>query len=652
MAILAIHMSERNDSVCNDVAYHYKILSSQSEEMNSVRIFSDNYDPRAFPDIPVESASAFHELLKQDPYITVLFHYCDSRTPFDEFLRKKCRRVIVRWHNATPPWFTFGLQNQSAVHALLGYENIIDFINCGHVSFWPNSEFTYDQLIALGATPERCHTVYPASRYLNLPVPLQTTLASAKAESIDSNTIDLLFVSRVVAHKGHINAIAVADRVQELTDAQVRLHIVGKGLDDPNPFSLRLRKVIKDAKAEIIVHGLVSDDVLINLYQTSDVFICLSEHEGFGLPVFEAMRYRLPVVAWATTAFRELLVKHPFAFPNFDLDLFASAINALAMPGVKSRLLEIQYAILQTYSAEIIETQVRDALAAQDYIWPQLTPADLERPAIRYLPRVACAIDTARKSLYNRCPQGFDNSLVFDSHINITSLYDIKMFRNYLLQDKELVNALTMQVDKPSITFDPTEFSMRKGVYSASIAADIPSLPSCSIAATHLIFGPYVQMPVGYYRAIMHVRITNESVRNVRLEIDIISGNKQLTSRVFALSQGTHDINEPVTFELSGEAPMVEIRLGALEPFKGNIVFSGATLIQTNTKKRHLSVSEANAISHAFWRVGLFSKRFPKRLGKVVVRQLSAARKRSGLALQLQFIFRARKTKKLRFFSP
>lgn len=630
LAILAINMSERNDSVCNDVAYHYRTLSSRDPAIKAVRIFSNSYDPLAFPDVPVESADAFHEWLRQDPSISVLFHYCDGHSHFDEFLREECRNVIIRWHNATPPWFTFGFQNQNAAHALLGYENIIAFINCSHIRFWPNSEFTRDQLIALGAAPERCHTVYPASRYLDLPVPFSSSPAQGKMDDADDRTLDLLFVSRVVAHKGHINAIAVADRVQELTDARVRLNIVGKGFEDPNSFSIRLRKVIRNAKAEVIVHGLVSDETLISLYQTSDVFICLSEHEGFGLPVFEAMRYRLPVVVWATTAFRELLIKHPFAFPNFDLDLFASAVNALDAPGVKSRLLEIQYAVLQTYSAEIIQSQIRDAIAAQDSCnWPQPIPDDLMRPAIRYLPRIGCAIHTARTSLYNSCPQGFDEGLVFDSHINITSLYDIRMFKDYLHQEKELVNALTVPVDKPSITFEPSEFSMRKGVYSASFESDSISLPLVDIEATHLIFGPYVQMPAGRYCAIMHARIQNSTQQGVRFEMDVNVDGQQLASRIITISRGTHDINGKVAFELTGEAPMVEIRLGALAPFRGNVVFSGATLIQTDARKRSLPIRLVNKMVRPFgrlWLVGPAVKRFPKRLVKAISRKVSKAR--------------------------
>ncbi|WP_406239957.1 glycosyltransferase (plasmid) [Acetobacter orientalis] len=627
LAILSIGMSEKNDSVCNDVAFNYRILSSQHPTLGKVRVFSGNYDPSAFPDIPVESAAAFEEWLTHDPDVVVLFHYCDSRSPFDDFLRNHCRRVIVRWHNATPPWFTFGVQNQNANHALLGYENIIDFIDCGHVSFWTNSGFTRDQLVALGAAPERCHVVFPASRYLNLPAlsPLK-----APEEKKPKDAIDLLFVSRVVAHKGHLNAIAVADRTQEITGRRVRLNIVGKGLDEPSAFSMRLRQAIKLAKAEIVVHGLVSDDALVHLYQTSDVFICLSEHEGFGLPVFEAMRYRLPVVAWATTAFRELLVDHPFAFPNFDLDLFAASIGALDEEGVKDRLLEIQYAVLQTYSAPILHTQIFGALAAQESSWGQPIPDDLGRPAIRYLPHTASTIDRARNSLHKQGSRGFDDALIFDSHVNLTSLHDLRMFKDYLQQDKALIYALTAPVREPSVTFRPDEFSIRQGVSMGPLEFGASPPASVDVRADHLIFGPYVQMPAGQYRALLDITVQIESTASVPFEIDVNSGGKQLISSIVTLAPGSHSLDEPVIFDLVGEAPMVEIRLRAVDPFRGCVVFSGVTLVQTNAALPSAVVTlETRAVPHLLDRLlqlGPLARLSRERQAKAWFRKGNAAR--------------------------
>ena len=51
--------------------------------------------------------------------------------------------------------------------------------------------------------------------------------------------------------------------------------------------------------------GSVSDEALAAYYATSDVFVCASEHEGFCVPIVEAMGFGLPVVAFDAGAVPE-----------------------------------------------------------------------------------------------------------------------------------------------------------------------------------------------------------------------------------------------------------------------------------------------------------------------------------------------------------
>lgn len=574
IAILALGMSEKNDSVCNDVAYQYTALSRLDKNINEIRVFSGSYDPKAFPDIPVENSDAFYKWVLEDKNIVVIFHYCDSRTQYDEFLRSNCPNLIIRWHNATPPWFTLGLQNQNAAHALLGYENIVDFIDCGHAWFWTNSSFTSEQLVALGARPERCRVVYPASRYLSLPIQASAPTRDVAAKQDDG--IDLLFVSRVVAHKGHANAINLASRVQELSGQPVRLHIVGKGLSEPSAFANKLRVVVQNSTAKVVVHGPTPDDKLIELYQSVDAFICMSEHEGFGLPAFEAMRYHLPVIAWATTAFRELLADHPFAFDNFDINLFASAILSLGQRNVRDRLLEIQHGILDSYSSKVIENQIANAMSAFEAPWHQPVTDDLRRVAVELRPEVARALNKQRSNLLEIFPKGYDSALTFDSHANLVSLYDLRLFGSYITQKSELIRQLTSPVDAPSIFFQPDEFSMRAGVDTLEHDGQMPA--PVLVQADHLIFGPYAQMPHGQYRAIFDATVQIVSGNPVAFEIDVNSGGAQLASLDLTIATGIHRIDVPITFTLSGEAPLVELRLRATSQFTGGILFRGASL--------------------------------------------------------------------------
>ena len=620
IAILAVGMAEKNDSVTNDAAYQFKLLSNTISAVDKVRIFAGTYDAASFPEIPVEPVSAFYNWIENDSSVVVVFHYCDSRTPYDEFLRTRCRNLIIRWHNATPPWFTFGLQNQNASHALLGYENIIDFINCGNVWFWGNSNFTRDQLIALGAPAENCRVVYPASRYLDLPAP---PLPVFGAERAPKPTLDLLFVSRIVAHKGHANAILLADRVQELTGKPVRLNIVGKGFEDPNASSAGLLQSVQNAKAEIVIHGLVPDDRLVELYRGSDVFVCLSEHEGFGLPVFEAMRYRLPVVSWATTSFRELLARHPFAFPNFDLDLFACAIASLAQPGVKERLLEIQYAILLGYNADVLRQQISDALAAFQSLWGQPMTDDLARDAIRFNPHIASTLDLHRRDIQKLYTKSFDDGVIFDSHTNVMSLLDLRMFKSFVTQKTELIRALTAPALKPAVTFRAAEFSTRKGITLATAAGQQGSPTVTSLKSGHLIYGPYIQMPPGRYDASFDVTIHVAQRQEAEFEIDVNSGNVKLASFKFALAQGKHRLDKALSFALSGKAPLVELRLRSVKDFKGAIVFEGATLVKTDAVPRRMAQVPRPAARHdmmAFAR-SLFGKASQRTQAKMLFRR-------------------------------
>lgn len=58
---------------------------------------------------------------------------------------------------------------------------------------------------------------------------------------------------------------------------------------------------------ELILTGYVSDDTLIALYQAASLFVFPSLHEGFGLPVLEAMACGTPTIGSNTTSIPEVI---------------------------------------------------------------------------------------------------------------------------------------------------------------------------------------------------------------------------------------------------------------------------------------------------------------------------------------------------------
>src|SRR5207248_908186 len=76
---------------------------------------------------------------------------------------------------------------------------------------------------------------------------------------------------------------------------------------------------------------------LIAYYQTASVFVSLSEHEGFGVPLLEAMRFRLPVVAYDAAAVGETVGKAAVLLAERDL---AEAAESCALVTERTQLRE------------------------------------------------------------------------------------------------------------------------------------------------------------------------------------------------------------------------------------------------------------------------------------------------------------------------
>jgi glycosyltransferase involved in cell wall biosynthesis len=82
---------------------------------------------------------------------------------------------------------------------------------------------------------------------------------------------------------------------------RARLLVVGGG--NANPYARGVRSLALELKVPgVHFSGHVSDAELVAYYRSADVYLCLSEHEGFCVPLVEAMHFSLPIVARAAAA--------------------------------------------------------------------------------------------------------------------------------------------------------------------------------------------------------------------------------------------------------------------------------------------------------------------------------------------------------------
>ena len=120
----------------------------------------------------------------------------------------------------------------------------------------------------------------------------------------ESSPYTVLFVGRVVESKAQMDLVDAFDAFRRLYTRPCRLVLVGRFEGGGEAYAQDLFERIGEHGLRQMVEltGQVTDDALAGWYDRADLFVSLSQHEGFGVPLIEAMAHDLPVIAYAAGA--------------------------------------------------------------------------------------------------------------------------------------------------------------------------------------------------------------------------------------------------------------------------------------------------------------------------------------------------------------
>ncbi len=167
-------------------------------------------------------------------------------------------------------------------------------------------------------------------------------------ERFDDGHTNLLFVGRCVPNKRMEDLLRFFAYYRRFIDHRSRLIIVG----EYRSFVLYFDALQELAAAlrldEVHFTGHVSQAELNAYYRVADCFVCASEHEGFCVPIFEAMHCDLPVVAYSAAAIPYSTGGGVLLSNDKDPALFAEAVHqVLSDEGLRNRLLGRQRQALE-----------------------------------------------------------------------------------------------------------------------------------------------------------------------------------------------------------------------------------------------------------------------------------------------------------------
>ncbi|HJP94047.1 MAG TPA: glycosyltransferase [Pyrinomonadaceae bacterium] len=307
------------DALSNDALGMFDVLTRRGHE---VRLYSETH---SLPHARIYDLTKLESFLKT-PDDILLYHYARGWDRALELLQKlPCRRVI-KYHNVTPAKYFAGFNSTDQELCEGGRKQLVDVIAAQCDLYLSASAFSMRELLELGAPASRTFVVPPFHHIDRL---AQITADPHTLRKTSGARAHILWVGRVAPHKGLLQLIEAFAHYYHGCNIKSRLIIVGKGGEGFSPYSRLLHRAIDKLNLTdaVVFTGGVSDEILKAYYQLADAFVTTSEHEGFCVPLVEAMSMRLPIAAYAAAAIPETLGDAAIVWKERDPLLMAETIN-------------------------------------------------------------------------------------------------------------------------------------------------------------------------------------------------------------------------------------------------------------------------------------------------------------------------------------
>ena len=263
----------------------------------------------------------------------VLLYQSSTSSPMAGWLRARAEGgepLIGHYHNITPAQYFASWEPHIAAAMQEARQELA--MLAPHVGFsFADSGFNEAELVNCGYRQTLvCPLLVDLEEYHRPPD--RSTLDRLRKRR-DRSGAQWLFVGRVAPNKCQHDVVGAFAVYRRVFDPSARLTLVGGGTSVQ--YLRALERLVDDlelGESVEILNG-VRDVELLAYWAVADVFVCLSEHEGFCVPVLEAMELGVPVVAYAAAAVPETLGGTGVLVEDKDPLTVAMAVDEVCRPG-------------------------------------------------------------------------------------------------------------------------------------------------------------------------------------------------------------------------------------------------------------------------------------------------------------------------------
>ena len=341
------------DAVGNDILAIDSILKKEDIETT---IYALSIGAR-IPDglAKVYSFDELQGLLK--PEDILLYHGATGTQLHQDIPKFHCKKLL-RYHNVTPPQFFEGYSEsgvETCREGLKEFEEMKDVFD-GVVTV---SSFNVEDLQSMGyrCRMDVCPILIPFSDYDQCP-------NGDIMRTYQDGVTNILFVGRIAPNKKHEDIIASFAAYNKLYNPNSRLIFVGAA-NGTESYKKRLEDYSKvlGISNQVVFSGHIGFDGILAFYSVADLFLCLSEHEGFCVPLIEAMYFKTPIVAFDSSAIAGTLQDGGILIQKKDPSYVAGIMDyVIQHPDVQEAIVKGQQRRLSELSHDKVASQILEVL--------------------------------------------------------------------------------------------------------------------------------------------------------------------------------------------------------------------------------------------------------------------------------------------------